>query len=225
MDTLFNATLALHITCGLLACAVGIVPILARKGSRLHRRAGRVFAWLMGILLACAWLMTALHFNAYFLALSATASMALFSGVRVLRRKRPDLRREDRAKPLDWAFTLFVVAIGVWILVLVVTGQTGATAPVAASLAYGALLYGGWDLWRFARPTDWPFSPELWTYEHLAKMVGAYGAVLAAFSGNFMIFLPTPWSQLWPSLLLQPLVIGWIALMIVRKRWRRLASA
>ena len=107
----------------------------------------------------------------------------------------------------------------------VVTGQTGAAAPVAASLAYGALLYGGWDLWRFARPTDWPFSPELWTYEHLAKMVGAYGAVLAAFSGNFMTFLPTPWSQLWPSLLLQPLVIGWIALMIIRKRSRRTVAA
>ena len=40
-----------------------------------------------------------------------------------------------------------------------------------------------------------------------------------------MTFLPTPWSQLWPSLLLQPLVIGWIALMIVRKRSRPLAPA
>lgn len=225
MDAIFYPILALHITAGLLAVVAGIVPILSRKGSRLHRLSGRVFAWLMGILLAGAWLMTAIHFNAYFLALSATASMALFSGVRVLRRKRPDLRRDDRAKPLDWAFTLLVVGIGAWILVLVVTGRTGSTAPVAASLAYGALLYGGWDLWRFARPTDWPFSPELWTYEHLAKMVGAYGAVLAAFSGNFMTFLPTPWSQLWPSLLLQPLVIGWIALMIVRKRRRFAVTA
>ncbi|NJC39891.1 putative membrane protein [Brevundimonas alba] len=225
MDTLFLPTLALHITAGLLAVLVGIVPIITRKGSRLHRLAGRVFVVLMATLLACAWLMTAIHFNAYFLALSATASMTLFSGVRVLRRKRPDLRREDRARPLDWVFTLSVVGVGVWTLVLVVTGRTGATAPVAASLAYAALLYGGWDLWRFARPTDWPFSPELWTYEHLAKMMGAYGAVLAAFSGNFMTFLPTPWSQLWPSLLLQPLVIGWIALMIVRKRSRRLVPA
>ena len=76
---------------------------------------------------------------------------------------------------------------------------------------------GGWDLWRFARPTDWPFSPDLWTYEHLVKMLSAYGAVLSAFSGNFLTFLPTPWSQLWPTLLFQPLAIIWVTVLARRR--------
>lgn len=218
MEPLFIPTLILHITCGLAASLAGIVPIFTRKGSRLHRLSGRLFAGLMATLLACAWLMTALHFSSYFLALSATATMTLFSGVRVLQRKRPDLRREDRAKPLDWTVTLTVVGIGLWVLFLVISGQTGDLAAVSSALAYGALMYGGWDLWRFARPTDWPFSPNLWNYEHLAKMLGAYGAVLAAFSGNFLTFLPAPWSQLWPSILFQTVTVLWIAFLIVRRR-------
>lgn len=218
MASLFAPTLLLHITCGLVACVVGLAPIFTRKGSRLHRLWGRLFVGLMAVLLACAWLMTVLHFSPYFLALSATATMTLFSGVRVLGRKRPDLRRADRARPLDWIVTLGGVGIGVWVLVLVVTGQTGDLAMVSSALAYGALLYGGWDLWRFARPTDWPFSPNLWNYEHLTKMLGAYGAVLSAFSGNFLTFLPTPWSQLWPTVLFQTLTMIWIAVLIIRRR-------
>ena len=218
MTSLFAPTLLLHITCGLAACFVGLAPIFTRKGSRLHRLSGRVFAALMATLLACAWLMTALKFSPYFLALSATATMALFSGLRVLGRKRPDLRRADRAKALDWIVTLGAVGVGVWVLVLVVTGQTGDRAAVSSALAWGALVYGGWDLWRFARPTDWPFSPNLWNYEHLTKMLGAYGAVLSAFSGNFLTFLPTPWSQLWPTLLFQTVNMIWIAVLIMGRR-------
>jgi uncharacterized membrane protein len=225
MNAIFLPALALHITTGMLACLVGVIPILTRKGSPLHRLAGRVFAGLMATLLACAWVMTAIRFNAYFLGLSATATMGLFSGLRVLGRKRPDLRPEDRAKTLDWVVTLGVVGVGLWVLALVVTGRAGGNAAVASAVAYGALIYGGWDLWRFARPTDWPFSPNLWTYEHLTKMLGAYGAVLAAFSGNFLTFIPTPWSQLWPSLLFQPLAVGWITVLILRGRTTRLAAA
>lgn len=218
MSWLFTPTLVLHISCGLAASAVGLAPILTRKGSRAHRLSGRLFAGLMATLLACAWLMTALRFSPYFLALSATATMTLFSGLRVLRRKRPDLHAVDRAKPLDWIVTLGVVAVGVWVLVLVVTGRTGNLAAVSSALAYGALVYGGWDLWRFARPTDWPFSPNLWNYEHMTKMLGAYGAVLSAFSGNFLTFLPTPWSQLWPTILFQTLTMIWIAVLVVNRR-------
>ena len=218
MTSLFAPTLLLHITCGLAACFVGLAPIFTRKGSRLHRLSGRVFAALMATLLACAWVMTALKFSPYFLALSATATMALFSGLRVLGRKRPDLRRAERAKALDWIVTLGAVGVGVWVLLLVVTGQTGDRAAVSSALAWGALVYGGWDLWRFARPTDWPFSPNLWNYEHLTKMLGAYGAVLSAFSGNFLTFLPTPWSQLWPTLLFQTVTMIWIAVLIMGRR-------
>ena len=225
MTPLFPPTLALHIACGFALVAAGLVPIFSVKGSRLHRGSGRVFVVLMSVLLAAAWVMTVLHFNPYFAALSATATITAFSGVRVLGRKRPDLDPTQRARPIDWAVTLAVVAVGAWVLVLLVQGQTGGKTAVSAALVYAAFTYGGWDLWRFARPTDWPFSPELWTYEHLVKMLSAYGAVLSAFSGNFLTFLPTPWSQLWPTLLFQPLAIAWIVVRVWRRRRPALSPA
>ena len=216
--TPFLALLIVHIGAGLCAVGVGLMPILTRKGSRLHRLSGRVFAVLMTLLLICAWAMTALRPGAYFLALSATASLTLFSGLRVLGRKRPDLRPSDRAHLLDWIATLGIVGIGLFLMWLALTGQSDAPPAIVIALAYGSLSLGGWDLWRFARPLDWPFSPELWTYEHLWKMVGAYSAVLSAFSGNFLTFLPPPWSALWPTVLFQSLSIVWIGVLLVRKR-------
>ena len=179
----------------------------------------------MGVLLAAAWAMTLLRFNAYFAALSATATITLFSGVRVLGRKRPDLDPRQRAAAVDWILTLTVLAIGAWVLVLVAQGRTGGKAAVSTALVYAAFTYGGWDLWRFWRPTAWPFSPSLWRYEHVLKMLSAYGAVISAFSGNFLTFLPTPWSQLWPTLLFQPMAVIWIAVLILRqRRSQRLAA-
>jgi len=223
MTQLFSPVLALHIAMGFAAVAAGLLPIVSRKGSRLHRLSGRLFAGLMSGLLVAAWVMTALRFNPYFAALSATATITLFSGLRVLGRKRPDLDPGQRARPLDWALTLAVVGIGLWILVLLVQGRTGGQTAVSAALVYAALTYGGWDLWRFTRPTAWPFSPNLWTYEHLVKMLSAYGAVLSAFSGNFLTALPTPWSQLWPTLLFQPMAVIWI--LVLARRGRRWAPA
>jgi uncharacterized membrane protein len=224
MDKLFSPTLAMHIGCGFALVAVGLLPILTRKGSRLHRLAGRTFVILMSVLLAAAWVMTALHFNTYFAALSATATITVFSGTRVLRRKRPDLDPRQRAMAVDWVATLAVVAVGAWVLVLIVQGRTGDKTTVSAALVYAAFLYGGWDIWRFLKPTAWPFSPNLWTYEHLVKMLSAYGAVLSAFSGNYLTFLPTPWSQLWPTLLFQPLAVIWIVV-LARRRTPTPASA
>ena len=218
--SIYPALLAVHIATGLGAVLIGIAPILTRKGSRAHRFTGRVFAGLMATLLACAWVMTALKMNTYLLALSGASTLTLFSGLRVLGRKRPDLRRADRATMLDWGVTLGLAGVGLLILWQVLTGRSVGPAAISIALVSSALGMSGWDLWRFSRPMDWPFSPELWRYEHLWKMLGAYSAVLSAFSGNFLHFLPMPWSALWPTLVIQTLTPIWIAVLIVQRRSR-----
>lgn len=218
MTDLFAPILALHIATGLAVTVVGLGPMLTVKGSRLHRLSGRLFVILMTVLLIAAWAMTAMHFTAYLLGLSATATYHVFSGVRVLGRKRPDLRARDRARPIDWMAAIGVIGVGLVVLALIVTGRSDGPPAVSGGLAFAALTFGSWDMWRFARPGDWPFSPNLWTYEHLTKMLSAYSAVLSAFSGNFLTVLPAPWSQLWPSLLFPSLAAIWIAVLIGRRR-------
>lgn len=221
----YAAVLTLHIAAGMACVLAGVGPLLTRKGSPAHRWAGRLFVASMTTLLACAWAMTAMKPDTYLLALSSTASLTLFSGVRVLGRKRPDLRRRDRARALDWAVTVGIIGVGLLVLGLVLTGRGDGPPAIAMALVYGALSMGGWDLWRFARPADWPFSPELWRYEHLWKMIGAWSAVLSAFSGNFLTFLPQPWNALWPTIVFQPLMIAWIAWLILAHRRRAPAMA
>ena len=222
--TVFSSLLSVHIAAGLCAVGVGLLPITARKGSRLHRLSGRVFAGFMTLLLICAWAMTALRHDPYFLGLSATASLTLFSGLRVLGRKRPDLSAADRARPIDWIATLAAAGIGLLTVWMAIWGYGDTPPQILFALAYGALSLSGWDLWRFSRPLDWPFSPRLWTFEHLWKMLGAYGAVLSAFSGNFLAFLPPPWSALWPTVLFQSLSVVWIVVLLVRSRARPAAA-
>ncbi len=222
--SIYPAVLVLHIATGLGAVLVGLAPVLTRKGSRAHRLSGRIFSGLMVVLLACAWLMTAMRPDTYLLALSASATQTLVSGLSVLGRKRPDLFAADRATALDWTLTLFVGGVGLTVLVLVLGGRASGPPAISLAIAYGALSMSGWDLWRFLRPTDWPFSPELWRYEHLWKMLGAYSAVLSAFSGNFLRFLPPPWSALWPTLLFQTLTVAWIALLVWKSRDRAVAA-
>ena len=222
--SIYSLFLAIHIAAGFGAIVAGVAPILTRKGSRAHRLAGRTFAVFMAVLLACAWVMTAIKMNTYLLALSASASLTLLSGLRVLGRKRPDLRRSDRATALDWSVTLTIAGVGLLVLWMVVTGRSVGPAAIAMALVYSTLGMTSWDLWRFLRPTDWPFSPELWRYEHLWKMLGAYSAVLSAFSGNFLRILPPPWSALWPTLLFQTLTLIWIVVLVMQRR-RRFAAA
>lgn len=223
--SIYPSLLAVHIAAGLAAVLIGVAPVLTRKGGRAHRLTGRAFSVCMGLLLAAAWAMTALKMNSYLLALSASATLTLFSGLRVLGRKRPDRRREDRAKPLDWLVTLGIAGVGLLVLWQVLTGRNVGPAAISMALVYGALGMSAWDVWRFLRPTDWPFSPELWRYEHLWKMLGAYSAVLSAFSGNFLRFVPAPWSALWPTMLFQTLTLIWIAVLVARKRRVRGAAA
>lgn len=224
LPALFTSLLIVHVGAGLLAVAIGLMPVLTRKGSRLHRSSGRAFAGLMTLLLIAAWAMTALRPDAYFLGLSAAASLTLFSGLRVLGRKRPDLQASHRARPLDWLATIAAACVGLLILSLAVTGHSDAPPQILIALAYGSLSIAGWDIWRFLRPIDWPFSPDLWTFEHLWKMLGAYSAVLSAFSGNFLTAIPMPWSALWPTVLFQSLSIAWIAALLIRKHRRRVTA-
>jgi hypothetical protein len=224
MKTVFLIALTTHIASGTVALALGLPPILTAKGGPRHRRIGRGFARTMYVVIASAAVMSLIAMKPYFAALTVGAAVSCFSGIRVLRRKRPDLDPAQRAQPLDWAFT--AVAAGLLLLLLAVAfrGEIRQNAPVFYALLGGAGAYLLWDLWRFLFPAAWPFFPNLWFYEHLVKMLAAYSAVVAAFSGSVLTFLPIPepWKQLWSTILFHNLMIGfvlWYAML--RKRVRR----
>ena len=195
---MFKTLLVLHIIAGTLAVLAGTialsVPKPVRSTSRLHRRAGRAFQILMAFVIGTAALMTILRFNAYFAGLTAAALMGVFSGERVLRRKNG-----ERAKALDWAVTLGILAVASYLFYLLMTHQVRKNVPVVRALSYGTLGYALYDVYRFLWPRAWPFRPRLWLYEHIMKMIGGYSGAVAAFSGSVLVMFPPPWRQLWAT--------------------------
>ena len=72
-----------------------------------------------------------------------------------------------------------------------------------------------YDLSRFLFPRDW--FESLWLYEHLVKMIGAHGAIVAAFSGTVLSFLQ-PFSQIAPSVIWSTLQVVFVVTTIRRRR-------
>ncbi|MEJ7862600.1 MAG: hypothetical protein WKF90_13300 [Pyrinomonadaceae bacterium] len=201
-----------HICAGSVAVLVGLISLLAPKPlnierGRTHRRTGNYFLYAMIVVIGTATILTIISFNPYFAGLTVAATIAVFSGYRVLRRKRPDLNPADRATAIDWIVTLIIFAVGLYLVFLAVTGGIVQNLPVVYSLGIGSLLYAAYDLYRFVRPLGFPFSPNLWLYEHLVKMLGGYFGAVAAFSGSVLVILPPPWRQLWATSLGQFLAI------------------
>jgi uncharacterized membrane protein len=224
MEMLFTAALTSHIVSGSLALAIGLVPMVTAKGGRRHGATGRGFMRLMYVVLGSAALMTLLAMKPYFAALTIGASISTFSGIRVLKRKRPDIDPAQRAQPLDWLFTGAAALILLTLTVLAARGEVGQNATVLYALIGGGAAYLLWDVMRFLFPAAWPFFPRLWFYEHLVKMIASYSAVVAAFSGSVLHFLPIPepWKQLWSTILFHNLMIGfvlWYAL--IQKRLKK----
>jgi hypothetical protein len=221
VEPLFQAALVLHIVSGSLAVAVGWYPIVSPKprfdpsGGR-HRKVGRWFAHLMKVVIGSAIVMTLLHPDPYFAGLTASAGLVAFSGVRVLRRKRPDIDPAQRARSLDWLVTLAATGVAVMLIVAMARGELRpGILPVVRALAWGTLAYALWDLVRFTFPRM--TTPNLWLYEHIVKIVGAYFAAVAAFSGSILLLFPEPWRQLWATNL------GFvIAAVMVTRYWRRI---
>jgi hypothetical protein len=226
MTTLSRILLALHIAAGTLAVIGGLValcvPKLAPRTRDVHRRAGRAYLRCMQVVIGTATGLTLLQFNAYFAGLTAAAAIGTFSGTRVLRRKRPDLDPRQRATALDWGVTLLLLAVALCLLALARAGRVTQNLPVVYALGFGTTGYALFDLWRFWRPTAFPFGPNLWLYEHLVKMIGAYSGAVAAFSGSVLLFLDPPWRQLWATAVGQTLCV---ILVIYYRRVRSSAPA
>lgn len=212
MTYLAKILLVIHIVIGSIAVIIGLLALIVRKpmkadGGRLHRQSGNLFIICMSVVIGTAVGLTLISLDPYFAGLTASAAIAVFSGYRVLGRKRPDLDKAQRARALDWIVTLLIAAVGLMLIILVATGLIIKNIPVVYAMGVGSLLYAGYDIYRFVRPLGFPFSPNLWLYEHLVKMLGGYFGAVAAFSGSVLVLLPPPWRQLWATMFGQLLAV------------------
>jgi hypothetical protein len=236
MALLQQLLLFAHVLGGGLGLASMFVPLVAKKGGRLHARAGWVFvagmtlASLSGLVITAVWMFAPLAFKpfdgddaaaraahvasvrggAVFLGgISILTLSALWSAIRAFGRKRAP---EPSRAPLDTLLPALLCAVGAGSAVYALTTGKGLVLVFAVvELGTGA------QALRFARR---PLSSRMgWWYQHMRGMMTAVIGAVTAFLvlGARSVIEPLvpaslaalPWVA--PSLVIVPLFSVWIA--------------
>lgn len=190
METLiYKSSIAVHVLCGILSLAAGLVAMIANKGSKIHNRAGIVFYWSMFMIFVTTTLFFILYPTnlkyQFFLGIGIVSFYPNWSGKRMLAMKKG-------------LVPTLVDKIGAWLI-----GFSG-----ICMLVYGAYLtanpakeFGGLNILFFIFGTvslsnaygDLKFylgyvkaEKMHWFFAHAGKMMGAYTAAITAFCVNIV---------------------------------------
>lgn len=188
---LFN--LALHILAGAIAIVLGLYLLAVPKGTLLHRRRGRWFAWLTLLVCATAALGNLMFgYRPVFAVLTVLVLYQLLSGWRAV------YTREQGPQTVDGTMTAVALVCGLLILASLRQDRSGQQVIVVLSSLGGLANILVYDSARWVFPRHW--HAALWRYEHIYKLLASLFAMLSAAAGN-LLRVGQPWTQLAPSVL------------------------
>jgi uncharacterized membrane protein len=215
---MLKPVLFVHIAAGSVALASMWVPMLARKGGILHRRAGWVFVAAMAIVATSAVILAggrlyldprpeAKSAGVFLLYIALLTSTAVSSGVRVLRAKHRTTAQRNWWD-LGLPALLSTSSLGIAAFALV-TRQ-----PLFAAFSLVGIINGVSNLRYWLRR---PSSPMHWWFAHMNGMLGGCIAAVTAFvvvnAGN----LGLPQLVAW----LTPSVVGSVGTAIWTRYYQR----
>lgn len=190
METLiYKSSIAVHVLCGILSLASGLIAMIANKGSKVHNRSGLVFYWSMFVIFVTTTIFFILYPTnlkyQFFLGIGIISFYPNWSGKRML-----SMKKAIQPKLIDKIAAWLVGISGVGML----TYGTYLTinppkdfdglnilffvfGMVSLANAYGDLkVYLG-----FVKA-----EKMHWFFAHAGKMMGAYSAAITAFCVNIV---------------------------------------
>jgi hypothetical protein len=197
-----SINIILHITAGTIALLLGIIALGTKKGGKIHTKSGRRFLLCLCIVIATG-LFGVFVFgrNNFLLVITVLAGYYGFSGYRALQNKSNEPKRIDILVAL-----VALLAVFFFLYYFKTIGMIW--APVIIYSTVGTLLAViVYDFIKYLIPKT--TYGKLWFYEHIYKMIGAFTALLAAFSGTVFPSYK-PYSQVLPSVLGVLLQVGFI---------------
>lgn len=216
MDLSFNIFRVLHIIGGFTALVLLWIPIITKKGGKLHNQSGWLYVWAMALVSFSAFYMgiyriffdthptperTSFSWFLIFIALLSAASS--YYGIRVLRYKR---RTERHRHPLDIFVSLLLLCAGTGIsLYGFINGLALITyfPLIGIFVALTQLMY-------WFRP---PVRKMHWVFEHFSGMLTCCISTVTAFlvfGAPRLLNIESQNMLLWflPTILFVPLMIG-----------------
>lgn len=184
METLFSILLVIHIASGFTALIVGIIPMIARKGGKLHNRSGKIYFWAMFGVFISSQPMAYIKGNEFLFTIGIFSFYLALSGFRFARKKG-----WDQLQAFDKSYMLIT-----FITSLVMLGYTiyyALNGSIASAIILGifgliCLVFSGSDLRRIGKKG----APKRWIILHIIRMIGAYVATFTAFAVTNINFLP-----------------------------------
>lgn len=201
--SLFHRTnILIHIFAGSSALLIGIFILVAPKGGKRHRIYGRLFLWLLSIVILTGLLgVFIFKRNSFLLVITVLSGYMGFSGFRVMR------NRSNKLKLLDVAAALLsILSVFFFVYYFRSIGMIWSPVIIYSTVGYLVLVVV-YDLGRylFTKKT----YQNIRMYEHILKMVSAFSALLSAFTGTV---LPQyhPYSQFLPSVFGSVIALGFM---------------
>ncbi len=200
METLYIVNLVIHASAGALGLMAMCVPLLSKKGGRLHRRAGWVFTAAMatiavtGVAMALSWVLVPLHVKpphralspdelarylsqlrvmaVFFGLLAVLVGSAAWQGIVATRQRTGVIAWGN---PVDRGFAITTGALGALALLV------GLAEPEPLLMGFGVLgLVGAFSDLRFYRRMK--HERGTWLLRHVQAMLGGATAATTAFT-------------------------------------------
>jgi uncharacterized membrane protein len=205
MDNLLLAhktNIIIHVVAGSIALLLGIVALVTQKGGKNHTRSGNIFLGLLVVVILTGFFgVFVFGRNTFLLVITVLSGYFGFSGYRALQTK------SNKPQVIDVCVAIVsLIAVGYFLYYFRSIGMIW--SPVIIYSTVGTLiLVIVYDFVRYLIPRA--KYGNLWFYEHIFKMIGAFTALLSAFSGTVFSNYQ-PYSQFLPSVFGTLLQIGFI---------------
>lgn len=194
---------AVHIGAGALALVSGLVPLVTRKGSAVHRRSGVVYIAAMSLVLLTAVVLSLVQSIPFLLMVAVFSWYLLISGYRSSR------TRHVQRMPLFDRMLAGAACVGGAALIgyggaLLLSGHGFGVVPLVFGGIGGALAVG--DL-RSAGGKE--RQRTQWVFVHIARMTGAYISTVTAFLVVNLGSVPLVVRWLVPTVIGTAVIVRW----------------
>ncbi|MTI31028.1 hypothetical protein [Xanthovirga aplysinae] len=199
---LHQTNIVFHVIAGSIALVLGFLALTTKKGGKRHKVVGDLFLFLLTIVIITG-LIGVFVFgrNTFLLIITILSAYFGFSGYRVLQTKT------NQPKLID--VSIAIIALTSLFYFLYYFKSIGMIwSPIIIYSTVGTLMMIiAYDFIRYRIPKK--NYKKFWLYEHIFKMIGAFTALLSAFSGTVLENYQ-PYSQFLPSVLGTILQAGFI---------------
>ena len=178
MEALFKIILTIHIAAGTVSLIVFWIPIFVKKGGDIHIKIGKIYVWLMWIVVLSSLLLSAINLmNGKFIIaaflgfLSIITAHPLWYGIVILKYKKqisPLVHRMNQF--LNWFLFIAGAGLVVWAILLKVQG-----------LAILLMIFGLIGVMTAGPKIFKPQKSKSWMAAHIEGMVGTGIAAYTAF--------------------------------------------